>query len=419
MARSTDRIHPGLRSLLETLWPSEEGLALSVRGHDDPGLDPVTSLVVVPNAQTPRFVLPLTHPRVMAATLSRYNRLRSAPTRGARWLLAAACRLGLVGPGRTARGLGQVLDLRVRGGEPGSSFVDHLRQRLDRPDLQFALGIGTMDRHYKPTLQAFGARGEPVGFAKLGWTPPTAELVARERAALERMPDPASDAPRSSSPALLAPALLDHGSWHASPYLVTEALPTDVRAVASRRPPSFAARSIAGPLHEQPLATSAYHASVVTRIAALGERASPRTMGLLSAALHHLERRSASTVWRFGRWHGDFVPWNAARRAGELHLWDWEHSCEQAPWGFDQLHWSITVPHLTRKLPYPRAAAGATLPDDQIGAGTLPQLRAAYLIEMLLRSLALTPPDTAHQPLYPDLDTALDTALTALRREDP
>jgi len=414
MAERTDRIDPGLLGLLDSFWPCDDRLEASVRGQGRPEFEPVASLVVVPNAQSPRFVLPLTHPQVMAATLSTYNRLRAGPTRTVRRLLAAACRLGVVGSGGVVRGMGQVVELRASPDQGCRSFFELLRQRLNRPDLQFAFGIGTIDHHYKPTVQAFGSRGEPVAFAKLGWTPPTAELVARETSVLEQLHARATGDGGGRTPSVLPPPLLDHGRWHASPYLVTGALPTDVRSVPARQPLPNAARSIAGPLHEQPLATSAYHNSVVVRIAALAERGTDRTAGLLTAALEHLERSSANTVWRFGRWHGDFVPWNIARRDGQLHVWDWEHSTDQAPWGFDQLHWTVTVPHLTRNLPYPRATAAATIPPDQIGAGSLPQLRTAYLIEMMLRSLALTPADTTHQPLYPELDRALETALTTL-----
>src|SRR3546814_14132557 len=38
--------------------------------------------------------------------------------------------------------------------------------------------------------------------------------------------------------------------------------------------------------------------------------------------------------------HGDWGPWNLAVAAGELVVWDWEHAIDQAPLGFDLVHWA-------------------------------------------------------------------------------
>ena len=42
--------------------------------------------------------------------------------------------------------------------------------------------------------------------------------------------------------------------------------------------------------------------------------------------------------------HGDFAPWNMARSAGSLDLWDWERASESRPLGVDPLHFCSRSP---------------------------------------------------------------------------
>jgi len=42
----------------------------------------------------------------------------------------------------------------------------------------------------------------------------------------------------------------------------------------------------------------------------------------------------------FGRWHGDWVPWNLGRTRESLFAWDWAYSAPAVPLGFDALHFA-------------------------------------------------------------------------------
>jgi hypothetical protein len=73
-----------------------------------------------------------------------------------------------------------------------------------------------------------------------------------------------------------------------------------------------------------------------------------------------------------------------------VYAWDWEHSTSCAPWGFDLLHWQITVPVLRHGVRHRDSAAAAArsalLPGVSIPRRTLV---LAYLVEMGLRMLQL------------------------------
>ena len=48
------------------------------------------------------------------------------------------------------------------------------------------------------------------------------------------------------------------------------------------------------------------------------------------------------------RWHGDLTWWNRARDdAGQLWVWDWESSEEDAVAGLDALHWAFSARRTT------------------------------------------------------------------------
>ena len=52
---------------------------------------------------------------------------------------------------------------------------------------------------------------------------------------------------------------------------------------------------------------------------------------VLSRALHHMDVHRADIALGFGRWHGDWAPWNMGWRGDRLQVWDWERSCTDVP----------------------------------------------------------------------------------------
>ena len=67
----------------------------------------------------------------------------------------------------------------------------------------------------------------------------------------------------------------------------------------------------------------------------------------------------------FGRWHGDWSPWNMGRAGGRMQVWDWEQSAVGVPLGFDAVHFLLQ--RLFRDEASPDAAACASLPEAPTG----------------------------------------------------
>jgi hypothetical protein len=102
------------------------------------------------------------------------------------------------------------------------------------------------------------------------------------------------------------------------------------------------------------------------------------------------EEFGAVTV-TFGRWHGDWVPWNLGRSGGALFAWDWAYSAPAVPLGFDALHFATIPAEVLRGASRAEAAAHAAevsapalrtlgLDGDQVRAVT-----ALHRLELELR----------------------------------
>jgi hypothetical protein len=341
------------------------------------------AFVAVPSAARPRFLVPKAHRRAMASALTCYIALRRPGTRLLRRGLAAATLTGVVGP--------LVGDL-VGAWVPAEldddavadhAFTAHVRAELGEPTALVAMGIPHMDAHYKPTAQLFSSAGTPLGFAKVGWTTPTGALVRRETEALRSWR-------RHGRGLARAPAALLWGTWDGLPYVVTEPLPAHVRAVDDRDPLPRVARDIAGDVNETRLHESPYWSSVRRRLDAVTPSSPSALRQALRRAVCVLDEVGGPRWWAFGRWHGDWVSWNVAQAADAVYAWDWEHSTSCAPWGFDLLHWQITVPHLRHGVPY-RDSVTAVARSALLPGVSVPQrlLLLAYLVEMGLRLLQL------------------------------
>src|SRR6266511_2233131 len=112
----------------------------------------------------------------------------------------------------------------------------------------------------------------------------------------------------------------------------------------------------------------------------------------LEGCLARIEERCGDMRFEFGRWHGDWVPWNLAWDGERLFAWDWEHSGGDAPLGFDLLHWQFQVAFVQQRRnaaeAASRCAALATPYLERLGiepaaAGALPWM---YLLELYLRA---------------------------------
>jgi hypothetical protein len=353
---------------------------------------------VLPSLDAARFLLPLPSRRVTAASVLAYNALRPPKVRASRAAIGALARTGLLGLTRAP-----VLTV-----EGGPLLWDHLAGLLGSGPLHAAIGIRPPDPHHKPTLQLFDDRGRPRGYAKIGWNAGTRAMVRHEALTLASLPPPVAGFPA-------APRLLVHTQWQDREVAVIEPMPREVRrirrpdsprtaamlAVARRGGPASAPR----PFGDSPFLASWRRRTAGAAMAAAATGPQPATV---DAAIDALVARDGGAGVEFGDWHGDWVPWNMARRRGSLLVWDWENHAPDVPVGFDLAHQAFQTALSTHRRPAAECAAAVDEALARHGAALgvgRPRLVAdAYLIELWLRTYELSAGGAGWNPkLHPAL----------------
>ncbi len=328
--------------MLELLWPAplQVGSSWKAASPDD------RQLIVLPNAQHPKLVLPRRPLAATAAAIRNYNTFVTGHALTALRGIAVATRLGV---------LDVVPGIRISIAGQGEGIDDHLRRTLER-DLAVALYVGPKRAVQKPVIQLISLAGETFGFAKLGINPLTEALVGHEYRALARLHD-------ARLTTLEVPAVLHLGKWQGHTLLVQAAIPASRDVTEIKRLLPAATRELAGVdgITEQSWLASTYRARLAERSAAL---ATVPHADLLELVLRAVDGRLAGTNVLFGSWHGDWAPWNVTSRNGRLVAWDWETFENDVPYGLDAAHNDITA----------RAIIGGLAPD------------AAYA-DLLLRSM--------------------------------
>lgn len=331
----------GLDLLTSQLWagPVGEGWARVLveaagrRGRPPEGgwLD-VETYWAVPSPSRLRLLVPADSPRLTAAALGHYRGLRRPREATVRSGLAALARAGL--PAGAAR-----VRLQVR-----ESHRDQAAARLPLAVLGQALGgrlvasIGVRPGvNGKPTLHLLDERARPAGFAKLGWNDHTDEYVRTETRVLTEL--------AGGSALVRTPEVLAEGRLEGHPWVVTQPLPPDVRALRGRAPALTPAEvlSLAPVTRSGPVASTGQWRRLRDALAAVDP-------GLLGPARGPLDRllslvaATAGAVPVAARWHGDLTPWNCARDGGgRPWTWDWETSEADVVAGLDALHWAYSV----------------------------------------------------------------------------
>jgi hypothetical protein len=386
------RVGRDLAWLIDLLWgqaSQAELVRVRTDGAVPAGYVPVERFAVVPSLARPRFLVPLDSRRAAWASTSRYNALRPAKVRAARAVIGAGMR---VGAGQWA--LRDRLVVCVAAGAAEGPLEEllisrHLRRVLGAPDLVMGIGVREPQPNRKPTLQLLDTTGEVRGYVKIGWSQLTRELVRNEAAALRGCAGrPLRD--------LQVPKVLASGRWNDLDVVATSPLPTGVRRhrPALRPPPVAVTRQLAATDggRRLPLAASPYWSRARERVAGAAGAAGGEVATTLERCLHRIERRCGDTRLAFGRWHGDWVPWNLAWQDGRLFGWDWEHSDGDAPLGFDLLHWQFQVAFVQQRRSAAEAAARCAdlalpyLLELGIGPAAARQLPSLYLLEMYLRA---------------------------------
>ena len=341
----------------------------------------VQTFGIFPTAAQPRLLLSLESARAAAALLRGGSHARELRVRLGRALLRAGLRVGLAQ---------HLLRDRLRfaaggkGAAPGLADVllsEHLTDVLGLSDPSFAVRLGRVRPNRKPLIQVVSREGAPVGYVKVGWNALTRGLVAREAEVLKAVEG-------ESHAAFAAPHVLYHGTWHDLELLALS--PLDGRLVRGGQHLGevmtamleIAALSDA---EEHPLAESPFWRSLRERIAALSES---EEIALLAM---WIEASWGRKELRFGTSHGDWTPWNMARRNGTLAVWDWERGASGVPVGFDAAHFDVQVA-LAKARRDVQVALTTVLAGD---GGLLPRLPDAVeprvlvalnLLEMTLRA---------------------------------
>ncbi|MFY1633775.1 hypothetical protein ACN27F_10940 [Solwaraspora sp. WMMB335] len=379
-----------------------------------PGYRVTARYAVVPSLARARFLLPLGRRRVTAASVWAYNALRPLPVRLPRAVLGLAARFGAL---ELARPPVLSVSVPVEGVPPGElMLVDHLADRLGGRRWYAAIGVRPPDPNHKPTVQLFDAGGQPRGYAKIGWNDATRELVRAEAAALAD-PPPAGPAPGGHP---VVPGVLLAGDWAGQAVTVVEPLPPRVRGLGTgvAAPETVLAVARRGgppatpcPLHGSRFLDRLHRLAAESAAGTAGPAGTAGTAGGRAlAAVRHLADRFGTVTLEFGHWHGDWVPWNLGRHAGQLVAWDWEHSGPDVPVGFDLAHDAFQRAVVLRSEP---VAAAAVEADGQLRrhAGLLGLdaerrfvVVQSYLIEMWLRTWRLAAGGAGWNPeLHPAL----------------
>ena len=350
-------------------------LGLRPRATGAPSRPSARRLGVIAGRSGPRFLVPLDDPAATPEACLAYLGLRDARTRATR---------GAVGLALKAR-LGRFVvheELEADAG-PGSLIAllqEHLADPEHPDELAVAVGLGTQDEVWKPTLQVFRPDGTPAAFVKVGLGPVADRLVGTEAETLAAWglhPDPR----------LVVPHLLADTTWEGTRIAVVAPLPEDARRLpAGQAVSAWPVRELDGPLRSGPIATAPWWTG---RLAACADHG--RVAPLLDVVTErHADVDPEALAW--ARWHGDWVPWNLARCHRGLIAWDWEYAEPDAPVGLDEVHGAYQQARVVEgrsvadALAVARSAAGRL-----VATGTSPTSPAA------LRSQAATPAPAHHR----------------------
>jgi hypothetical protein len=315
-------------STTQTLWPGEP----EPRLHRSRGSGRSTSgeeleFLVLPNAGSPRLLVPAGNPGAASRAMRRFSAALSVRDTVRRLGVAALLRSGT----------GAAFQDRIVVAERAGSMREYLGEVFGEP-VDFSLGLGTARANRKPVLQVFDAKGRSLAFVKIGGTEVTEALVRAEAASLQTLGEVALP------PVLEVPRLLHLGSWQGASVVVMSALETSFLQRPSRQYAVPVAEMTlfheafgqeARPIAEMPL----WH----TMVGAQESLSSGDARDRLEEALQALRHAGADRPLPVGAWHGDWTPWNMSRHRGGLQLWDWERFETGVPLGLDRCHYAVNA----------------------------------------------------------------------------
>ncbi len=260
-------------------------------------------------------------------------------------------------------------------------LVDHLARVLGQPGLVAAVTLGPRRRNRKPVLQLLRPDGHVVGYAKVGWSALTTELVDNEADVLRLLEG-------RLSPSVVAPVMLHHETWRTRSVAV--ASPLRPGRYRFGRGPTMAEIVWSIAACDQPVR------GAVAELTAFEQWADA---GLdHDVDLDQLRNRHGDVELQLGLWHGDLTPWNMAMGNTSALVWDWEFAQTGRPVGFDVLHHHFEkhrrAPRGTSQTALTALVAEADEVLEPLGLGLRPNRRDAlldlYLCELLARERRLS-----------------------------
>ena len=376
MLHDTERDAP-LEWLRPILWP--DGRTTLVPNPSDPGPGGASGPVWwgSPSAEGAHILIPADAPAAARRAVRRYHdgfdhgrRLKS---------LAAEATMAVPPVARRLLRRSRVVAVSTAGAERG--VVEWLAELLDVPDLVVAVSLSVPKSNRKPVLQLLDPSGRCLGWAKVGWSPRSTELVANEASWLDR--PPVGD--------LVVPRLLHDVELCGRRVVVTSAV--EVARRSGRAPDALPGpevfRSVAdrGRRRVAPLAESPWWHSV--------EAVLPDATDDERRAIAAVARAADGHRFEIGAWHGDLTPWNLMTVGGRVQLIDWELAAEGAPLGFDLCHFHTQVgTEMVGADPADALDRSARLSPQGLSAvGVDPANRTLvwrlYLVELVRRTAAL------------------------------
>lgn len=376
-----------LAQILDLLWtqPGDGEVRLTIGDGPGPiGWHLTERYVALPSAASARFVAPLDSRRAALGSVLSYNRMRVSSTQLGR--LATAGVLALRAERLSG---GTPIHVWVPGHQEtdphrqGRTPREHLTMVLGRPDLSVGFGVHALEANYKPTLQAFGDRGEPIAFVKVGWTTPTRRLVlneARAVRAIEEAPDVEG---------VGVPQLLAETAWSGLDMTCLRPLPLGVRRHPGGSPVEGAVLArITGQPKTLALLTSPWWLRILADLRAVAEDPGVEPAYVAAVEAYAARLATSARAVPMAAWHGDWVPWNLAVEGTKTHVFDLEHWSPAAPVGFDLVHWVFQSALVTQQRPAMAAVAAADAHAAATRSGDT-HVVSLYLLELAVRTLRL------------------------------
>ncbi len=353
-----------IRRLTDELWRDDEIASTT----PDPGAG-WDDHAIVESGET-MVLVPLQPRRSAAAAFLRWTDAMSPRDTARRIAAWGGVRVGVDGPLFT-----RTVAIRTGGDEP--TLHDHLAAALGQSSVAVSGTFGPPRPNQKPVLRVFDPRGKTVAFAKVGWNDLTRDLVVHEA---EFLASPGAGATKK----LVLPRTLSVLTWRDRLVALSEPLLGRPR-LRNARPPGADVLAEVAALADTYITTIAESQHLRRCLAA--SAGMPDTANVIQT----IAERWGSVRLPYGRWHGDWTPWNMSTEHGRLIVWDWERTAADTPVGFDALHHTFQrrlgescEPPITEFVDSVMATA-PTLRLLGVGADAVPALACLYILELELR----------------------------------